>query len=642
MKHATLMGLLALAALGTTPAFAASANSKTVPDYSQTERGKVPEEFKFRVSDIYPSEQAWRTELEAVRKLADEFDGLSRDWTSSPQKMATLLERMDEFQQRGGRLYAYASLQGDMDLADTRFQKMKGELQHLFVTFGAKIAFIQPDILALGAEKTAAYVKDEPRLAPYKVTLERILRAKDHVLPTAQQQIATMSGLFAGVSGKASNLLNDVDIPRPEITLSDGTKVMLNTAAYNKLRASGKKEDRRLAMASFWNNQKRYENTFAALMDAGMKQHLFEARIHNFPTCLDSALFENDIPPSVYNNLIKTVRENLTPLHRLIKVRQRLLGLDKMYYGDVYAPAVASVQREFPYEEARDLVLKAMIPLGDEYTTVLNKAFTDRWVDVYPNKGKQSGAYSSGVFGVHPFVKMNYDGTISNVSTLAHELGHSMHSHFSFATQPYANAEYPIFLAEIASTFNEKMLMDQLLKSNIDDEFKLFVLDGYLERFRATLYRQTLFADFELAMHERVEQGQALTADWLDAKYLELTRLYYGHDKGVMNVEDYIQTEWSGIPHFYRNFYVFQYSTGIVASMALANQVQQQGEPARQRYMTFLKAGCSKFPLEILKDAGVDMSTPAPVVSAIQAFDGMIGEMEKIVDRLEAKKKANN
>ena len=327
-----------------------------------------------------------------------------------------------------------------------------------------------------------------------------------------------------------------------------------------------------------------------------------------------------------------TVRSNLAPLHRLLRLRARMLGLEEFRYADLYASAVATVERTYAYDEARDLVLRATRPLGAPYARVLEGAFQGGWIDVYPNQGKQSGAYSSGVYGVHPFVKMNYDGRFHNVSTLAHELGHAMHSHLSEQAQPYPTADYPIFLAEIASTFNENLLMHALLETEPDATLKLFLLDNYLETLRGTLFRQALFAEFELAMHERVEQGQSLTPDWLNAAYLELTRHYYGHGQGVVRVDDYIQAEWSGIPHFFYDFYVYQYATGIVASMALAQAVLAEGEPARERYLAFLGSGSSRFPLDTLKAAGVDLATPQPVAAALEAFDGMVARMETLYE----------
>lgn len=617
----------------------AQAPKAVVPDFSRTPRAQVPEAHTWNIQDLFPNEAAWRAEFDAVKALTGTVEPMVKGWTDSPQAMAALLERLSEITLRGERVGAYVSLQGDMDLRDARFQKLGGEVQMFMVGFGSKLAFMGADILKLGPEKVAAYVQAEPRLRPYRKQLEDTLRMQKHILPEAEQRVASMTGLFGGTAAKASGLLNNVDLPKPEVTLADGSKALLNQATFQRLRASKVVEDRRKVMETFFANQKRFENTFAALLDGNVKRDLFEAKIRTFDTCLDSALFGDAIDTSVYRNLIQATRANLTPMHRLLKLRQRMLGLPEFRYGDIYASAVASVERRYPYDEGRKLVVDVVAPLGEDYGKAIRRAFDDRWIDIYPNLDKQSGAYSSGVSGVHPYVKMNYDGSFQQVSTLAHELGHAMHSWFSDKAQPAPMAQYPIFLAEIASTFNENMLMHRMLGQEKDDALKLFLLDNYLEGLRGTLYRQTLFADFELAIHEAVEQGKTLTPDFLNAKYLELTRLYYGHDKGVVKVEDYIQSEWSLIPHFYYNFYVYQYATGVIASMAISDAVLKEGAPARDRYLTFLKAGGSDFPLETLKKAGVDLSKPEAVSKAFQAFGGYVDEMEKLVARMEQVKK---
>lgn len=628
-----------LLALAIPFALVAQAPKVAVPDYSQTPRAQVPEAYTWNIQDLFPNEAAWRAEFDAVKALTGTVEPMVKGWTDSPQAMAALLERLTEITLRGGRVRAYVSLQGDMDLRDARFQKLGGEVQMFMVGFGSKLAFMGADILKLGPEKVAAYVQAEPRLRPYRKQLEDTLRMQKHILPEAEQRVASMTGLFGGTASKVSGLLNNVDLPKPEVTLADGSKALLNQATFQRLRSSKVVEDRRKVMETFFANQKRFENTFAALLDGNVKRDLFNARIRKHESCLDAALFGNAIDTSVYRNLIQATRANLTPMHRLLKLRQRMLGLPEFRYGDIYASAVASVERRYPYDEGRKLVVDAVAPLGEDYGKAIRRAFDDRWIDIYPNMDKQSGAYSSGVSGVHPYVKMNYDGSFQQVSTLAHELGHAMHSWLSDKAQPAPMAQYPIFLAEIASTFNENMLMHRLLGQEKDDALKLFLLDNYLEGLRGTLYRQTLFADFELAIHEAVEQGKTLTPDFLNAKYLELTRLYYGHNQGVVKVEDYIQSEWSLIPHFYYNFYVYQYATGVIASMAISDAVLKEGAPARDRYLTFLKAGGSDFPLETLKKAGVDLSKPEAVSKAFQAFGGYVDEMEKIVARMEQRKK---
>jgi oligoendopeptidase F len=604
--------------------------STAIPDYSGADRSEVPEVFKWRIQDIFPDEAAWRSGFDEGKALAATLDPLGRDWTASPKAMGDFLERLEQVNRLGSKLAHFASLQGDMDLGDTRYQAMKGEVQSFMVDLGAKLAFMDPDLLVLGEAKVESFIQADPRLVPHRVGFLKVLRMKDHILPEGEARVVANAGLFGQAPSGAAGMLTDLDMPRPEVTLSTGEQVLLSTANYQKHRAAKDPADRQLVMETYWTGQKRYENTLATLLDAGIKQDLFHARVHHYPSCLDAALYPEAIDPAVYRNLVATVRANLAPLHRLLRLRQKMLGLPELRYGDLYASAVSTVTRTYPFAEGRALVLRATEPLGESYTQVLERAFSGGWIDVYPNRGKQSGAYSSGVHGVHPFVKMNYDGTFHHVSTLAHELGHAMHSYLSEQAQPYPTSDYPIFLAEIASTFNENMLMHTLLETERDTTLKLFLLDNYLETLRGTLFRQTLFADFELAMHERVEQGQSLTPDWLNAKYLELTRLYYGHELGVVRVDDYIQSEWSGIPHFFYDFYVYQYATGIVASMALSEAVLAEGEPARKRYLGFLGSGSSRFPLDTLKAAGVDLTTPQPVAAALQAFDRMVGQMETL------------
>ena len=608
----------------------ASPSPVTIPDYSATDRSEVPEGFKWRITDIFPDEAAWRAGFEEVKALAATLDPLGQAWTASPQAMGDFMERLEQVNRLGSKLAHFASLQGDMDLGDTRYQSMKGEVQSFMVDLEARLAFMDPALLELGEAKVEDYILADPRLVPHRVGFLRVLRMKAHVLPEGEARVVATAGLFGHAPSGAAGMLTDLDMPRPEVTLSTGERVVLSTANYQKHRAAKDPGDRQLVMETYWTGQKRFENTLATLLDAGIKQDFFHARVHHYPTCLDAALYPEAIDPAVYRNLVATVRANLAPLHRLLRLRRKMLGLAELRYGDLYASAVGAVTRTYPYDEAKALVLRATGSLGAPYTEVLARAFDGGWIDVYPNRGKQSGAYSSGVHGVHPFVKMNYDGTFHHVSTLAHELGHAMHSHLSEQAQPYPTSDYPIFLAEIASTFNENMLMHTLMETERDTDLKLFLLDSYLETLRGTLFRQTLFAEFELAMHERVEQGQSLTPDWLNAKYLELTRCYYGHEQGVVRVDDYIQTEWSGIPHFYYGFYVYQYATGIVASMALAEAVLAEGGPARERYLGFLGSGSSRFPLDTLKAAGVDLTTPQPVAAALKAFDRLVGQMEAL------------
>lgn len=627
--------LICLLMINTNTTFAQT--EKKIPDYSTTERKDIPVEFTWKIDDLYPNDDAWRADKDAVVALIAKVDALQKDWTASSANMIALLDLLNEINIKSGVLYAYSSHQGASDIGDTKFQKMEGELQSIFVNFGAKLSFINPDVLALGKDKFEKYLTEEPKLKPYSFMLEDILRNKEHILPEDQQKIASMTGLFSGVPSKTANMLNDMEIPPVEVTLQNGTKLELNFANYVKYRADKNPADRSMVMRAFWKHQKGYENTFAILQDGSAKNHLFNAKIKHFDNCLDAKLFGDNIQREVYTNLIKSVKENLNPLHRFLKLKQKLLKIDKYRYEDIYASAIPSVDKKYTFAEGETIIKESLKPLGKEYLDMLDVAYKSRWMDIYPNKNKESGAYSGGVFGVHPYVKLNYNGNYDAVSTTAHELGHAMHSYFSNKYQPYPTADYTTFLAEIASTFNENMLMEYLLKSETDDTFKLYILDSYLDQVRGTLYRQTLFADFELAMHERVEEGKSLTADWLNEKYLALTREYYGHDKGVCQVDDYIQVEWSKIPHFFYNFYVFQYSTGIISSMALAEMVSNGTEKERDAYLGMLKSGGKDYPINLLKEAGVDMTTKEPYEKAFKRFDNLVSEMEKIMTRLNIK-----
>ena len=628
--------LLPVAALVLTGAWSAAALAAdpVIPDYSQTERAKVPEEFKFNVADLFKDEAAWRAEFAAVKQLADSVDGLAKNWTSSAKQVADLLDVINAVNDRGDRLFAWAKLQNDMDLSNPEFTRMQSEFQGLAVAFTTKTAFVAPDVLALGAEKVAAYLTAEPRLAPYRFNLEKILRNRDHTLSEKEESIVAQMGLFTDTPVKVSNLLNDVDMPSAEVTLTDGTKVLVNENNFLKYRLSKVAADRRTVVEAYWKNILKYENTFAALLDGEMKKQVALSRIYKFPSCLEYTLFENNISPDVYHNVIATVRTNLGPLHRLYKLKQKMLGQSELNYYDIAVPAAPSVSQLYSYEDSQRHILAAAAPLGEEYTAGLKRAFSERWIDLYPNKGKQGGAYSMGVYGVHPFVKMNYSGRYDDMSTIAHELGHSMHSQFANAAQPFATAQYAIFIAEIASTFNEAMLLKEVLKATTDDRVKLRLLESYLERMRGTIYFQSMLAEFELAMHTQAEQGQPLTAEWLKATFASIYRHYNGVDQGVVKYDDTLAVTWASVPHFYRPFYVFQYATGMVAATALADAVSTGGEAARDRYLGMLRAGGSKFPLDILRDAGVDMSQPAPILAAIKQFDTLVAEMETIYARL--------
>ena len=614
----------------------ANAIQENRADYSNTPRNDVPEEYTWRIEDLFETKEAWDGEKERIFSAIDKIDELASGWTSSAVRMLDLYKLLDEIGMGSEKLSAYARHQSNMDLANPLYRQMIGELDSRLIQLRAKLSFMQDDILKLGEQKFAAYLESEPELEPYAFEVQDILRQKDHILPSDQQKIVSMTGLFSGVPSQASGVLNNLDIPNPKVTLSTGEEIILNYPTYSRLRSAKNPEDRQLVMDTFWANLKKYENTFAVLVDGAMKNHLFHARFRHFENTLAARLSDNNIDQAVYHMLIKMTRKNLDIMFRYLLLKKEMLGLETFNYVDMYASAVKSIDKVYGWDEAKTIILEALKPLGPEYVAVLEDAFTNRWIDRFPNRGKQSGAYSSGIFGVHPFVKMNYTGNFSNVSTLAHELGHALHSYLSNKKQPFSLASYSTFLAEIAATFNEHLLVDYLIRNESNDMFRLFILDNYLNGIKGTVYRQTHFAEYELAMHQYVESGQTLTAQWLNDKYLETTRGYYGHDKGIVYVDDYIQNEWSVVPHFFLNYYVYAYATGMIASSALTEMVLSEGDKGREKYLEFLSAGGSDYPLEILKRAGVDMTRPEPYEAAFKRFGAIVSEMEGLVKKLKA------
>lgn len=610
-------------------------NEKNIPDYSDKNRKDVPEEFSWRVKDLYPDAGAWEADKKRLLEMIGQIDVLAKDWTTTPHKMFQLLDHVDKVEIKEYRLYVYTTLQVDTDMGNSRLQAMKGDINTIDVDLEGKLTFIDPDILALGEEKIKRYLEEEPKLDIYRFKFETVLREKPYILPSDKEEIVARTGLFSTAAKKAAGLLNDLDIPAPRLTLSDGERIRLNTANYIKYRGVDNAKDRRKVMRTFWRNRAKFQNTHAALLDGGTKNHYFNAQVHHYDSCLEAALFPENIHPDVYLNLIRRVKGNLEPLHRFLDLKARLLGLDQLLYEDLYTPSISGVEKEYTIEEAKEIIIEAMKPLGDEYTSLLRTGLHGGWMDVYPNKGKRSGAYSNGsVYDAHPFVLMNYNGKFENVSTLAHEFGHALHSWLTNKNQSFVNSHYSTMLAEIASTFNEALLVHYMVENETDDRVKLFILDQYVEHFRGTLYRQTLFAEFELLMHREIEKGGTLTPEWLGKEYLKLTRSYYGHRQGVVKVPKFIENEWSGIPHFYYNFYVFQYSTGVVASTVLSEMVLNGGKAERDRYIKMLQSGSKTYPLDILKEAGVDLTRPEPYDRAMAELSRIVSQMEQISERL--------
>jgi oligoendopeptidase F len=600
------------------------------------ERSSIPVQYTWQLEDIFATEQAWeQTRVAAAARIP----GLAAHRGHLGDSASALLAGLDAvtaIQMDLARLSVYASSRSDEDTRLGRPRELKQGAQKLGVDLAAATAWIQPEILALDPAKVRGFLAQEPKLTPYRVYLEEVLRWKPHTLSAAEEQVAALAGDLSDAGQTSYGTLKDADLPYPTVTFSTGD-VRLDPAAFTLYRASKVKADRDLAFQSFFGAIKVFERTFGTTLNAQVKGHIFDAKVHRFDSALEAALFQNDIPTTVYTQLVADVRRSLPTLHRFLRLRQRMLGLDKLRYQDLYVPLVDKVNLTFGPDEARAITLEAVAPLGTPYVAVLKKGFESRWTDYLPSPGKRAGAYSTGVYGLHPFQLLNFNGQYEDLSTLAHESGHSMHTYLSFQSQPFQTSSYPIFVAEVASTLNENLLLHYMVGKTKDDATRLALLGNYLDNMRQTLFRQALFADFELQVHQRAERGEPITGEMLSALYLKLLRDYYGHDQGICQVDDLVAVEWAYIPHFYYNFYVFQYSTSLVASTSIAKALREDLKAGHTRvrdaYLGMLSAGSSKPAISLLKDAGVDMTTSVPFDGAIAEMNGIMDEMEKLLTR---------
>jgi oligoendopeptidase F len=520
----------------------------------------------------------------------------------------------------------------DQDTRESVPQGMKQEMVQLASTFGAESAYIEPEILKADKATLQKFMASEPRLKVYQFYLNDVIRRAAHTLSDSEEKLLADAGPMSASPSEIFGILQNADFPYPTVTLSDGRSVKVDQAGYTDYRALPNRSDREKVMSAFFKSLGTFNRTFGTTMNGEVQKVLFTAKARKYSTSLEAMLDGPNIPTSVYSRLIDGVNKNLPAFHRYLKLRKQMMGLDQLHYYDLYAPLVGAVDVKYTPEEAQKHVLAAVAPLGADYQATMQRAFNERWIDLMPTEGKRSGAYSNGgAYDVHPYMLINYNGQYNDVSTIAHELGHTMQSYFSNKTQPYRLADYPIFVAEVASTFNESLLIDYMLKNIKDDETKLALLGNYLENIKGTVFRQTQFAEFELAMHEMAQKGQPVTGDALSKLYMDITKKYYGHDQGICIVDDYIANEWSYIPHFYRDFYVFQYATSFTASEALAQKVKAGDPEAKRKYLAFLSAGGSKYPIDLLKDAGVDMTTDEPLQLTIKEMDRVMDEMDKLI-----------
>jgi oligoendopeptidase F len=600
----------------------------------ERDRSKIPDKYKWNLADIYPSDEAWKTAKDKIVAEFPKVDQFRGKLAQSPAMLASCLETVSDQTKELTRLFVYASMSSDLDLNNAKHLGMVQDMAKIGADFAAKTSYIQPEILKMDRATIDKFIREQPRLKVFTHALDDVLRRKAHTGTEGEEKIIADASLMADSPDNIFGVFSNADFPFPEVTLADGKSVKLDKAAFALYRAVPNRSDREKVFAAYFGKLNQFRNTFGTDLYAEVKKDMFYKNARNYSSCLESALDNNNIPVAVYHSLVDGVDANLATFYRYLNLRKRMLGVDTLHYYDLYAPVVKNVDLTYPYDEAEKNILASLAPLGEDYVATARKGLASRWVDVYPNTGKRAGAYSEGAaYDIHPYMLLNYNGKYDDMSTLAHELGHTMHSYLSNKYQPYPTSQYSIFVAEVASTFNEALLIDHMLKSTTDDGVRLSMLGSYLDNMKGTVFRQTQFAEFELRIHDRAENGQSLTGDELNKLYLEITRKYYGHDKGICVVDDNVKAEWANVPHFYYNFYVFQYATSFTASSALSEEVLAGDKGAKDRYLTLLKSGGSDYPINLLKKAGVDMTTSQPLELTMKKMNRIMDEIEKILDR---------
>ncbi len=593
---------------------------------SVPERSELSEEHTWDLESIYATDDDWEAAYEDVAAKLDELEAYEGRLTESGETLLEALRLRDEIHREAEQVSAYARMRSDEDTRDQHYQALRARASSLMADVSSASSFFDPELQDCTREELQALVEDEPELETYEHYFDDVLRMKPHTRSAEVEELLSDLGEVLGAPSDAYNMLTDADLEFPTIEDPDGEPVEISQANFTKLLKEPDREFRQTVHESFYETIGDVRNTIGATMKNQVKKDVKLADARNYDTAREAALDGANIPTEVYDNLVDTVDDNLDKLHRHVDLKREALGVDDLQMWDLYMPIVDSESPEVPYEEAKEHVVEAVAPLGDDYQSRVADGLESRWVDVYENRGKRSGAYSGGTYDTQPFILMNYQDDISSMFTLAHELGHSLHSQYTSEQQPYVYSQYEIFVAEVASTVNEALLVNHLLDTVEDDHFRRHILNEYLERFRSTLYRQTLFADVEHRLHSLAEDGEALTPDRVDEVYGERKEAYYANAV----VDDHIRREWMRIPHFYYNFYVFQYATGISAAVALVQDILEEGQPAADRYLDFLERGSSEYPLELLRAAGVDMSTSEPIERALDVYDERLEQAEQL------------
>ena len=590
-------------------------------------RSEVPVENTWKLEDIFENNEAWTAEYEALKAYPAKIAAFQGKLGESAETLLSAMQLQDEVSLRLEKLHGYASMNSDVDTANNFYQDMKGKALSTYIAIAGAGAFMTPEIIEIPDEKMDAFFAECPGLSVYRRPIEVIRRGKAHTLSAKEEALLAGMGEITEAPSNIRGILSNADLTWPSVTDPDGNVCALTNGSFVNLLESPDQSFRKTVFETYYNRLGEFRNTIAATLDGHFKSLKYRANVRNYPNTLAAALDRTEVPTSVYENLIDAVHKNFDPMYKYVRLRKKMLGVSELHMYDVYTPIVSNAAAEISFEDAKATVLKALAVLGDDYTALLKEGFENRWIDVYENTGKRSGAYSSGTARPHPFVLLNHKDNLDSMFTLAHEMGHALHSYHSVKYQPVATSDYVIFVAEVASTCNEVLLMKYLLKNTTNEKNRAYLINHFLDSFKGTLYRQTMFAEFELMMGRMCENGESLTADALSAKYLELNKLYFGPD---MISDDGIALEWARIPHFFYNYYVYQYATGFSAACAIANRILTEGAPAVADYKKFLSGGSSADPISLLKIAGVDMGSPEPVNSALRLFSELVDELEAL------------
>ncbi|MCM1183308.1 MAG: oligoendopeptidase F [Roseburia sp.] len=591
-------------------------------------RSEVPKAYTWAVEDLYASDDDWKADLEEIKEMLPRVEAFQHTLADSPTRLLSFLKLQDELTVRLDRFANYAMTRADEDTKNTVYQGFKDQATGVYVAASAASAFAEPEILAIPAETLEHFFAQEPDLAVYRRYLHDVRRKEAHILSNAEEKILAAAGDLAQAPDDIFALLNNADITFDSVTDIAGRRFPVTQAGFIPLMRNPDRSVRKSAFESVYRTYKGLKNTSAALLSAQMKQLQFFANMRRYDSALAAALDNTNVDSAVYYNLIDAVHDSMESMYKYVRLRKRLLQVDELHMYDLYVPVVSEAVRTIPFEEAKADIREALSVLGEDYIAILDEGFENRWIDIYENTGKRSGAYSCGA-RVHPLVLLNYKNDLDSEFTTAHEMGHAIHSYLSNRNQPVIDSEYGIFVAEVASTCNEALLMQYLLKKTTDKKERAYLINYFLEQFRTTLYRQTMFAEFELKMSQLIQNGESLNAETACRVYHDLIHLYFGDD---IVIDKQIDLEWARIPHFYYNFYVYQYATGFSAAIALSQRILKEGAPAVKAYKEkFLSAGCSKDPVSILRDAGVDMSTKKPVEEALKLFDSLIDEMKELL-----------